>query len=83
MWRAALTHVGNLAGWPLMNRPFSQVIKSIENIEKVKMWRYALTHVGNLAGWPLMNRPFSQVIKSIQNRTTLDRNKAFSKVEVH
>ncbi|KAF3948546.1 hypothetical protein CMV_025473 [Castanea mollissima] len=29
MWRAALTHVGNLAGWPLMNRPFSQVIKSI------------------------------------------------------
>ena len=20
MWRAALTHVGNLAGWPLMNR---------------------------------------------------------------
>ncbi|XP_030955396.1 protein SUPPRESSOR OF npr1-1, CONSTITUTIVE 1-like [Quercus lobata] len=29
MWRDALTHVGNLAGWPLMNRPFSQVIKSI------------------------------------------------------
>ncbi|KAF3950878.1 hypothetical protein CMV_023420 [Castanea mollissima] len=44
MWRVALSQVGEIVGWPVINRPLSQVIRSIvrrsilyhyEDIDKV------------------------------------------------
>ncbi|KAF3950725.1 hypothetical protein CMV_023555 [Castanea mollissima] len=94
MWRAALTHVGNLAGWPLMNRPFSQVIKSIVRLIWHNLNNDAFSEVtkGLDIDEVLRKNKGTKAIQAMdirasfarqQNRTTLDRNKAFSKVEVH
>ncbi|KAF3952640.1 hypothetical protein CMV_021826 [Castanea mollissima] len=94
MWRAALTHVGNLAGWPLMNRPFSQVIKSIVRLIWHNLNNDAFSEVtkGLDIDKVLRKNKGTKAIQAMdirasfarqQNRTTLDRNKAFFKVEVH